>query len=163
MNGRQAGAFPTPLQRMTGLESLFSEPPELFVKREDLCGIGAGGNKARKLSALLAEAAAGQATVVVTTGAVQSNHCAMTAVAAAICGLRAELYLTGDDPGSRTGSLRVDEAAGAAITFLGACSEQERDDWVAARVRELRAAGEVPYLIPTADRHLPAQPPTRQR
>ena len=83
MNGQQAGAFPTPLQRMTGLESLFSEPPELFVKREDLCGVGAGGNKARNLSALLAEAAAGQATVVITTGAVQSNHCAMTAVAAA--------------------------------------------------------------------------------
>jgi 1-aminocyclopropane-1-carboxylate deaminase/D-cysteine desulfhydrase-like pyridoxal-dependent ACC family enzyme len=136
---------------MTGLESLFSEPPELFVKREDLCGIGVGGNKARKLSALLTEAAAVQATVVITTGAVQSNHCAMTAVAAAIRGLRAELYLTGDDPGSRTGNLRVEEAAGAAITFLGACAEQERDDRIAARV----AARLDDLLTVTREHHLP--------
>lgn len=133
---------------MTGLKALFDDGPELFVKREDLCGVAAGGNKFRKLGALLAEAKSQRATVVLTTGAPQSNHCAMTAITAAMHGLRAELYLQGPDPGPRPGNLMIDELATAAITFLGDCDDRERDDRIAARMDELRAAGEVPYLIP---------------
>ncbi len=142
------GIRPTPLHRMTGLMAEFEGGPELLAKREDLSGVGAGGNKSRKLAALLAEAKSQRATVVVTTGSPQSNHCALTAVAAAMHGLRAELYLTGPDPGPRTGNLLIAGLAGATIAFLGECSDRERDDRLTARVDELRAAGEVPYLIP---------------
>jgi 1-aminocyclopropane-1-carboxylate deaminase/D-cysteine desulfhydrase-like pyridoxal-dependent ACC family enzyme len=142
------GLGPTPLHRLTGLMSAFGDGPELLAKREDLCGIAAGGNKIRKLAALLGEALSQRTTVVLTTGGVQSNHCAQTAIAAAMHGLRAELYLTGQQPPVPVGNLLIDELAGAAVTFLGDCSDRDRDDRLAARLDELRAQGEVPYPIP---------------
>lgn len=142
------GISPTPLHRLPGLESAFDHGPELLVKREDLCGVAAGGNKIRKLRAILADAKSRRATVILTTGSPQSNHCAMTAVAAAGCGFRTELYLQGADPGTRTGNLLIEGLAEASLTFLGEASDLERDDRIAARMAELRAAGEVPYLIP---------------
>jgi 1-aminocyclopropane-1-carboxylate deaminase/D-cysteine desulfhydrase-like pyridoxal-dependent ACC family enzyme len=54
------GISPTPLHRLEGLE--------LLIKREDLCGVAAGGCKTRKLTALLADAQSVSATVVLTTG-----------------------------------------------------------------------------------------------
>ena len=142
------GVSPTPLHELTGLMSAFGPSPELLAKREDLCGIAAGGNKTRKLEALLGQALSQHATVVLTTGGVQSNHCAQTAIAAAMHGLRAELYLTGLQPPVPAGNLLIEEVAGAAVTFLGDCTDRDRDDRIAARVDELRAMGEVPYLIP---------------
>ncbi len=139
---------PTPLHRLAGLTSALGHGPELLAKREDLCGVAAGGNKLRKLSALLGEALSQQATVVLTTGAVQSNHCALTAIAAGMHGLRAELYLSGRQPPAPAGNLLIAGLAGAAVTFLGECSERDRDDQIAHRMGQLRAAGEVPYLIP---------------
>jgi 1-aminocyclopropane-1-carboxylate deaminase/D-cysteine desulfhydrase-like pyridoxal-dependent ACC family enzyme len=128
--------------------SAFEGGPELLAKREDLCGVAAGGNKWRKLRVLLAEARSQRATVVLTTGAPQSNHCAMTAVAAAMCGLRTELYLQGPDPGARRCNLLIEGLVDAAVVFLSDCSDGERDRRLAARAAELRAAGEVPYLVP---------------
>jgi 1-aminocyclopropane-1-carboxylate deaminase/D-cysteine desulfhydrase-like pyridoxal-dependent ACC family enzyme len=142
------GLSPTPLHRLAGLMSAFGHGPELLAKREDLCGIAAGGNKIRKLEALLGEALSQRATVLLTTGGVQSNHCAQTAIAAAMHGLRAELYLTGQQPPVPAGNLLIEDAAGAAVTFLGEASDRDRDDQIAARADELRAQGEVPYPIP---------------
>jgi len=82
--------------------------------------------------------------VVLTTGGVQSNHCAMTAIAAAMHGLRGELYLSGQQPHGPAGNLLIEELAGAVVTFLGDCSDRDRDDLIAARIDELRAMGEVP-------------------
>jgi hypothetical protein len=42
--------------------------------------------------------------VVLTTGGTQSNHCAPTAITAAMHGLRAELYLSGPQPEARPGT-----------------------------------------------------------
>lgn len=142
------GVSPTPLHRLTGMTSVFGDGPELLVKREDLCGVAAGGNKIRKLAALLGEALSQRATVVVVTGGVQSNHCAQTAIAAAMHGLRTELYLRPQQPPGPAGNLLIDELAGAAVTFLGEASERDCDDRIAARIAELRGQGEVPYLIP---------------
>lgn len=142
------GVTPTPLHRLTGLMSALGPSPELLAKREDLCGIAAGGNKIRKLAALLGHALSQHATVVLTTGGAQSNHCALTAIAAAMHGLRAELYLTGQQPPAPAGNLLIEDLAGAAVTFLGEASDRDRDDRIAARADELRASGEVPYLIP---------------
>ena len=59
----------------------------LWVKRDDLTGLGGGGNKARKLEFLCGDASAG-AQALVTVGAAQSNHCRMTAAAGAVLGSR---------------------------------------------------------------------------
>jgi D-cysteine desulfhydrase len=46
----------------------------LWVKRDDLTGLGGGGNKVRKLEYLCADAMAQGCDVLVTGGGRQSNH-----------------------------------------------------------------------------------------
>ncbi|MER3406515.1 MAG: D-cysteine desulfhydrase, partial [Chloroflexota bacterium] len=64
---------PTPLQPAPRLAAALGCAALLF-KRDDLTGLGLGGNKARKLELLLAEALQQQADVIITTGGSQSNH-----------------------------------------------------------------------------------------
>ena len=47
--------FPTPLQRMPRLSKLLGVP-NLFVKRDDMTDLAFGGNKARKLEFIFADA-----------------------------------------------------------------------------------------------------------
>ena len=84
--------LPTPLHEATRLrEALGGDRacPRILIKRDDLTALGLGGNKARKLEYLVADARAQGATTLITTGAVQSNHARMTAAAACVAGLRA--------------------------------------------------------------------------
>ena len=56
--------LPTPLQRARNLEvALGPRCPRIYLKRDDLTGLAFGGNKARKLEYLLADALSHQATV----------------------------------------------------------------------------------------------------
>lgn len=41
------GVSPTPLHQLNGLMSAFGHRPELLAKREDLCGIAAGGSRGK--------------------------------------------------------------------------------------------------------------------
>ena len=74
--------LPTPLEEMPRLSEALGGP-RLFVKRDDQTGLATGGNKARKLEFLLADALEKQADTIITSGAVQSNHARQTAAAAA--------------------------------------------------------------------------------
>lgn len=142
------GLTRTPVHPLPGLMREFDSSPALLVKREDLCGVGPGGSERRKLQALLADAVRRRASVVVTLGAIESNHCAMTAVLAAMCGLRSELLLRGDDPGHRSGNLGVAEGVGANLRFLGDVDAAAVEEAVTDRVAMLTADGEAPYPIP---------------
>jgi L-cysteate sulfo-lyase len=78
------GSWPTPLEAAPRLaEALGLLPGDLWIKRDDLTGLGAGGNKVRKLEYTCAAAMARQATTLITTGAAQSNHARLTAAAGA--------------------------------------------------------------------------------
>ena len=136
--------WPTPLEPAPRLAAALGlQPDDLWVKRDDLTSF-AGGNKVRKLEHLVAEAEAAGATVLVTTGGVQSNHARMTAAAAAVRGLSAVLVLTGTPDVARPGNLALDELFGARVVLAGADAEER----TAAVVEELRAAGEVPAVLP---------------
>ena len=76
----ELGAFPTPLQPMKNLQRKLNTPVSLYIKRDDLTGIGPGGNKVRKLEFLPADAKSKGAEVVFTTGGAQSNHAMLPAV-----------------------------------------------------------------------------------
>jgi 1-aminocyclopropane-1-carboxylate deaminase/D-cysteine desulfhydrase-like pyridoxal-dependent ACC family enzyme len=94
-------ALPTPLQEAKNLRAALGGAercPRILIKRDDLTGLAFGGNKARKLEFLVADALAEGATVLVTAGAVQSNHARMTAAAARIAGVNACLVLTAKGP-----------------------------------------------------------------
>ncbi|MGY1685531.1 pyridoxal-phosphate dependent enzyme [Geodermatophilus sp. SYSU D00867] len=138
--------WPTPLDPAPRLAAALGlRPGDLAVKRDDLTDLG-GGNKVRKLEHLVAEAAGDGATVLVTSGGVQSNHARMTAAAAARVGLRAVLVLHGAPSAQRPGNLALEGALGARVVVVGGPDDVEAR--VAAVAAELRAAGEVPAVLP---------------
>jgi len=153
------GIFPTPIQELTNLRERLGGP-RLFVKRDDLSGLGLGGNKLRKLEYAMADALARGATSIITIGGPQSNHVRLTTAAANRLGLKTILVLRGDEPARASGNLLIDKILGAAeIHFIGADDypskgeldriADEKAEEIAAR---LEADGEVPYVIPNGCR-----------
>jgi D-cysteine desulfhydrase len=121
--------------------------PAIWIKRDDQTGLATGGNKTRKLELLLADALAQGADVVLTVGAVQSNHCRQTAAAAARAGVDCLLVLSTEEPpaGQWTGNLMLDELLGARFWWAGDAEPLAALD---AAAEAERAAGRRPYLIP---------------
>ncbi len=122
----------------------------LWVKRDDLTGLGMGGNKARKLEFLCGAAVAAGANCLITVGAGQSNHCRMTAAAGAVLGLEVHLVLAGDRPAVLEGNQLLSERFGAHQHFTGVgpaewgLLEIAREDLT----DELQAQGLNTYSIP---------------
>ena len=149
--------LPTPIHEMPRLRERLGGAqrcPRLLVKRDDLTGLALGGNKARKLEYLIADAVDKDATVVLTTGAAQSNHARMTAAAARAAGLKVHLVLTADANPPIQGNLLLDRLFGAVIHFVPppadptlATSDEEAAK-VAEVMRTLMDQGERPYEIP---------------
>ncbi len=144
-------ALPTPMEAAPRLAAAIGMAPDaLLVKRDDLLGLGGGGNKVRKLGRTCADAVAAGATTLVTTGAAQSNHARLTAAAAARLGLDVELVLAGDAPpdGSVSGNLALDALFGARLHWCGDVTAAELDVRAAMRVEQLASQGVVAAQIP---------------
>lgn len=138
--------LPTPLEAGPRLVN----GSRLWVKRDDLTGLGGGGNKARKLEFLCGDAVAAGATALVTVGAAQSNHCRMTAAAGARLGLETHLVLSGNQPATPVGNQLLSMLFGAHLHFTGV-AESDWDELELARERvteQLAADGQNPYAIP---------------
>lgn len=140
-------ALPTPLEPAVRLSNMLGIT--LLIKRDDLTGLAMGGNKARKLEYLIADAISQNATMILATAAVQSNFCRMTAAAARRVGLRAGLLLRGTPDAPLQGNLLLDHLFGAEIRFVN-----ELDPYASVHQHELRrwaveerARGERPYVI----------------
>lgn len=116
---------PTPIQRLIRLKRALGLHGQsgIYVKRDDLTGIGGGGNKLRKLEFLFGEAIAQGCDTLITTGARQSNHARLSAAAAARAGIACELMLTDtvsrdDEAYQRNGNVLLDDLFGAAVHRL---------------------------------------------
>ena len=136
--------LPTPLIELKRLAD-FLGGPRIFMKRDDLTGLGLGGNKTRKLEFLLGEAQKQNCDTVITGGAMQSNHCRQTAAAAAAVGLECHLALGGEKPAFPDGNLLLDYLFGARVHW---CGEQKKGEQIPAIEEKLRAKGCKPYIIP---------------
>lgn len=136
--------LPTPIESLPRLSRILGGP-QLFVKRDDLTGLGMGGNKTRKLEYLAADALSKAAKTLISTGAVQSNHCRQVAAAAAKLGLGCQLILAGEEPIEAQGNLLLDKLSGAQIFFT---SKANRDQELQERFTQADLSGLKPYLIP---------------
>ncbi len=138
--------LPTPLERMPGLAEALGGP-EIWIKRDDQTGLATGGNKTRKLELLVGDALSRGAQVLLTVGAVQSNHCRQTAAAAGRAGLDCVLVLRGDPPPSQhwTGNLLLDDLMGARLRWTG---DEDPMMTLRAAADAEQAAGRRPYVIP---------------
>ncbi|MCM2430593.1 pyridoxal-phosphate dependent enzyme [Streptomyces sp. RKAG337] len=143
------GTWPTPLEPMPRLAAALGlGPDDLWVKRDDLIGLGGGGNKVRKLEWLCGAARDAGATVLVTTGAPQSNHARLTAAAAARLGLDAVLVLVGTPGSPGSGNLVLDSLFGATVVWAGEVGAEALKAAAGQVAGELRGKGAVPALIP---------------
>jgi D-cysteine desulfhydrase len=139
--------LPTPLLAAPRLSEAVGVA--IWIKRDDMTGLGLGGNKARKLEFLCGEALARGADTLVTGGGSGSNHVQLTAAAAARLGLGCVAVCYGSAPaaGEPLG-LRLTRRFGAEVLFTGSpdrASVDVRLDEVAAK---LVAEGRHPYVIP---------------
>lgn len=136
--------LPTPIHELPRLSRSFSGP-RILVKRDDQTGLATGGNKARKLEYLIADAIAKGSDTLVTAGAPQSNHCRQTAAVAALKGLKCDLILGGAEPEVWNGNLLLDRLLGARVHFVKKENRNVGMDEVAA---DLKKKGRRPYVIP---------------
>ena len=141
---------PTPIQHLSRLSKQVGDV-DIYVKRDDLTGLGGGGSKLRKLEFLLGEALAQGADTIITVGARQSNHARLTAAAAARAGLACEVVLTRmvpreDDDYVHNGNVLLDALLGARIHDLPGNADAMA--FAQNRADELRKAGHKVYLAP---------------
>ncbi len=137
------GVFPTPVQKLESISRLLGT--QVYVKRDDLTGLGLGGNKVRKLEYLLADAKAQGAEVVFTTGGAQSNHAMLTAAAARKLGMTPILILKKRGVTARQGNQLLEHLMGVDVRFM---DTDDYADIYAEMDRVGRALGKPYYKIP---------------
>jgi D-cysteine desulfhydrase len=140
---------PTPLQFLPRLSAHTGR--DIYIKRDDITPLAMGGNKLRKLEYLGADAVSKQADVLVTAGAIQSNHVRQTAALAASLGLDCVALL--ENP---IGTSRDDYLNSGNRLLLDLFRVQVQDvenldhaeQQLEAAAQTLRAEGRRPYVIP---------------
>jgi len=141
---------PTPLEPMPRLSEHIGGP-NIFIKRDDCTGLATGGNKTRKLEFLVGAALAENADMLVTQGAVQSNHVRQTAAAACRVGLDCHGLLERRVAGagerySTSGNVFLDTVFGATLEYRDGGLDMNVETEVACE--GFRGQGRRPYFIP---------------
>ena len=140
----------TPLERLDNFTKVLNGPT-IYIKRDDLLGGTAGGNKTRKLEFLMADAIKQGADTIVTGGAIQSNHCRLTLAASVKENMDCHFILEEDIPNTYK-----KEASGNNFLYglLGVKSTKvvEKGTNLIAEMEalatELKKQGKKPYIIP---------------
>ena len=149
----------TPVERLDRMSDLLGI--DLWLKRDDLTGLGMGGNKNRQLEFYFGEALAQGADTVLITGAVQSNFVRSAAAAAARLGLKSVLQLEERVPDMgalyhSSGNVLLAKILGAEhISYPLGEDEVGADNALHKRADELLAEGRAPYVIHLGIDHPP--------
>jgi len=133
----------TPIQKLENISRLLNT--NVYIKRDDLTGIGLGGNKVRKLEFLLADTKRKGAEGVFTTGGAQSNHAMLTAACAKKLGMEPILILKKRGVTERKGNQLLEYLMDTDVRFTDTDSY---DDIYAEMDRVGKASGKKYYKIP---------------
>ena len=144
--------LPTPIQPLNNFGKSL-DGPELWMKRDDLSGLEGGGNKTRKLEFLVGDALSQGADMLVTVGAIQSNHTRQTAAAAAKSGLKCALlhcaWTKDAGPNYRTvGNVLLSHLMGADLYIEETERPIEDQGPLGEFIAHLEEQDHTPYLIP---------------
>ncbi|WP_171208160.1 MULTISPECIES: D-cysteine desulfhydrase family protein [unclassified Ruegeria] len=149
----------TPLERLDRLSAELGI--DLWLKRDDLNGLGFGGNKTRQLEYYFGDAQQKGADTILITGAVQSNYVRSAAAAAARLGMQSVLQLEErvPDMGAEyysSGNVLLAKLLGAEhMSYPEGEDEAGADAALHARADALRAEGRTPYVIHLGLHHPP--------
>ncbi len=145
---------PTPLEYLENLTQHL-DGPDIYIKRDDCTGLAFGGNKSRKLEFLIGDALKNKADVIITAGAVQSNHCRQTAAAATKFGMECIIVAKPSWSKEYNGNLFLDELLGAKLVLLEEDNEAldqggklSMEETIENLMADLKTKGKNPYYIP---------------
>jgi L-cysteate sulfo-lyase len=143
--------LPTSMERMKAL-SYELDGPTLYIKRDDQTGLAFGGNKARKLEFVIADALMKKSDVIITWAGIQSNWCRQTAAAARAFGIKPILVLfkRPEAPPGYDGNLLLDFILDADIRIIESKEDEEIDtEEIINRIAEdEKEKGHSPYIVP---------------
>ncbi|EGY79963.1 D-cysteine desulfhydrase family protein [Peptoniphilus indolicus] len=143
MNKINLANLPTPIEKIESLSKKYKK--NIYIKRDDFTGTEVSGNKIRKLEYTMQDAINQCADTIITTGAIQSNHCRATAAASAKLGLDCHLVLVGE-VGNNEGNYFLDKLLGAKIHVIKESSE--RETYVEELIQNLNDNGHKAYYMP---------------
>lgn len=138
--------LPTPVHELPVLSEISG--CRVFCKRDDLTGFGFGGNKARKLDFLIADALHSGCDTLLAVGANQSNFCRMVSAYGSAHGMDVHLVLGGVAPGIPTGNLRLDHMLGAECHHVDSRDWNEWEARAAVLETDLKQQGRNVYRMP---------------
>ena len=144
------GHFPTPIEHLKNISKHLGGP-NIFIKRDDCTGLATGGNKTRKLEFLIPDAIKHKAELVITVGAVQSNHARQTAAACTLMGLKCLIILEQrlkDPPDAymSSGNVFLNKLFGADVKM---CPKDENVlKFTEKLIEDLKSKGTNVYFIP---------------
>ena len=144
------GHFPTPIEHLKNV-SQHLDGPNIFIKRDDCTGLATGGNKTRKLEFLIPDAIKNKAELIVTVGAIQSNHARQTAAACSLKGLKCLIILEQrlkDPPDAymNSGNVFLDKLLGAKVMLCP--KDQDILEYSTKVVEDIKSKGTNVYFIP---------------
>lgn len=138
--------LPTPLLPAPALADAVASGIVISVKTDAWTGLGLGGNKVRKLEYELDPARLHGVTDLVTAGGPHSNHCRVTAAAAARLGLGCALVINGEPGDAGRGNALLHRLLGARIVTVA--EREEREAAMAEEAGRIRAAGGRALVVP---------------
>ena len=141
-------SLPTPIQPLPKLTKEL-DGPNLWVKRDDLTGLAFGGNKARKLEYLMADALNQKADYIVTGAGFHSNWCTQTVAVAKKLGIKIKLIKSGPEEGydgkNWDGNHLLHHLMGAELKVV---EPENFMPSIEEAIDELCSNGHNPYYIP---------------
>ncbi len=150
---------PTPLERLDNLSADYAT--NIWIKRDDCTGLAFGGNKSRQLEFYIGHAKSIGSDMLLTTGAVQSNHVRMTVAAARKMNMNVEVQLEHrvdrDQPEYyKSGNPFLVKLMGAKIHYYPAGEDEDgADQAMIDRGEVLKSEGRRPYVIPLSNARTP--------
>lgn len=138
--------YETPVQHLKHLEQT-TGIKGLYIKRDDLNGVGPGGNKVRALEYLLGSAVENHSDIVIASGQINSNLCTIAAAACSKIGIKCVLVHNNEEPTHPTGNAILNDLMGIERIYLGEKSESYRNEYIKNMVIELSNKGHIPYVI----------------
>ena len=139
--------LPTPLQRLKNTEKLVGAKGKMYIKRDDLTGIGSGGNKIRCMEYIIGAAKAGGYNGVLASGNGQSNLCSLAAASAAKAGIKCYIVHNSEKPEVSIGNALLNDLLGVEREYMGACDSSIREKYVFEVIDRLKERGDNYFLI----------------
>lgn len=139
--------YETPIFEIENYRKMMEIPATLYIKRDDLNGMGIGGNKVRNLEYLLGDAISKGADTIIASGTAQSNLCSLAAACGNRMNLRTILVHNDEEPEVDEGNVILNKLFGAEAIYLGKVDSSIRADEVENLSDRLKSEGVNPYII----------------